>query len=121
MTQDTSQDSRTPSPPFGYSRPCDYTPIQQLHLVAEFSVNKITPARIAYRTGIDIALIKALQSGEYQPERYQRLLAYYRAKRRDERLKKSLRKTGMAQSELHDQIMAEYEADSQSAATKKPG
>ena len=50
-------DSRTPSPPYGYSRECDYSREEQIHIVAEFHAHKIRPSRIAYRVGIDIAFI----------------------------------------------------------------
>ena len=61
MNRDT--DTRTPSPPYGYSRLCHYSREQQLHIVAEFHAHKIRPSRIAYRVGIDIAFIEALIAG----------------------------------------------------------
>ena len=47
-------DTRTPSPPYGYSRECHYTRDKQVHIVAEYHAHKIRPSRIAYRVGIDI-------------------------------------------------------------------
>lgn len=101
---------RAPAP-LGYSCLCHYSLSEQLHLVAEFSAHKIAPERIAYRTGIDIALIDALHKGEYEPVRYRALIDFYRVKRRDERLKKSLRKQGMAQSQLQEKIIRDYTND----------
>lgn len=106
----STKDQRGPSA-LGYSCPCRYSLPEQMHLVAEFSAHKIVPERIAYRTGIDIDFIRALQDGCYEPERYQALSNFYRAKRRDERLQKSLRKNGMEQSQLQEKIIEEYRKD----------
>lgn len=101
-------DTRTPSPPYGYSRPCNHTREQQLHIVAEFHAHKIRPSRIAYRVGIDIAFIEALIAGELEPERFPRLVAHYRRQRYHERLRSSRRKSGIAQYELQQRIEREF-------------
>ena len=61
----TKQQSGTQSA-FGLLRECDLSEAKQIRLVAEFHANRIRPSRIAYRLGIDIALIDALLAGEYQ-------------------------------------------------------
>ena len=53
----TVADTRTPCPPYGYSCCCDLSERRQIELVAEFHAYRIRPTRIAYRLGIDIALI----------------------------------------------------------------
>ncbi|WP_205737320.1 hypothetical protein [Halioglobus japonicus] len=63
-------DTRTPSPPYGYSRECHHSREQQMHIVAEYHAHKIRPSRIAYRVGIDIAFIEALIAGEEEAERF---------------------------------------------------
>ncbi len=103
-------DTRTPSPPLGYSKACTHSMQQQIHIVAEFHVHKINPKRIAYRTGIDITLVEDLIAGESQEKLFKRLLAHYRTRRRDQRLKKSLRQKGIAQATLQDDIEREYQA-----------
>ena len=67
--------NRAPNPPLGYSRDCDLSEAKQIRLVAEFHANRIRPSRIAYRLGIDIALIDALLAGEYQASFFTEQLA----------------------------------------------
>lgn len=44
-TEASKIDTRTPSPPYGYSRVCTHSREQQIHIVAEFHVHKIRPSR----------------------------------------------------------------------------
>ena len=109
MSIDTSrQDTRTPSPPYGYSRLCTHSREQQIHIVAEFHSHKIRPSRIAYRVGIDIAFIEELIAGEIEPERFPQLVKYYRAGRYRQRLRESSRSKGVARYELQQQIEREF-------------
>ena len=109
MTRDASgKDTRTPSPPYGYSRECDYSREEQIHIVAEFHANKIRPSRIAYRVGIDIAFIEALIAGETEAERFPRLVAHYRRQRYQQRMRDTREKRGIARYELQQQIEREY-------------
>lgn len=109
MSTDTSHhDTRTPSPPYGYSRLCTHSREQQLHIVAEFHSHKIRPSRIAYRVGIDIAFIEELIAGEIEPERFPQLVKYYRTGRYRQRLRESSRSKGVARYELQQQIEREF-------------
>ncbi len=101
-------DTRTPSPPYGYSRECTHTREQQLHIVAEFHAHKIRPSRIAYRVGIDIAFIEELIAGETEPERFAQLVKHYRAARHQQRLRESAKRTGVARYEQQQRIEREF-------------
>jgi len=107
MSTDTN-DTRTPSPPFGYSRECDYPLQQQIRIVAEFYVHNIRPSRIAYRMGIDIDLIEKLIAGESHQDAFQEMVSYYRKHRRSQRLKDSKSLKGSAQLELQARIEREF-------------
>ncbi len=107
MTQ-IAIDTRTPSPPFGYSRECRYPLEQQIRIVAEFYVHRIRPSRIAYRMGIDIDLIDKLIAGEIYEEAFDEMIAHYRKSRRKERLKDSQRLKGGARMELQTEIEREF-------------
>ena len=102
------KDTRTPSPPFGYSRECHYSREEQIHIVAEFHANKIRPSRIAYRVGIDIAFIEELIAGETEAERFPRLVAHYRRQRYQQRMNDTKEKRGIARYELQQQIEREF-------------
>lgn len=102
------KDTRTPSPPFGYSRECHYSREEQMHIVAEFHANKIRPSRIAYRVGIDIAFIEELIAGETEAERFPRLVAHYRRQRYQQRMNDTKEKRGIARYELQQQIEREF-------------
>lgn len=104
-------DTRTPSPPWGYSRECHFSREQQLHIVAEFHAHRIRPSRIAYRVGIDIAFIEALIAGELEPERFPRLVARYRSNRYRQRLKESQRHQGVTRFELQQRIEADFQRE----------
>ncbi len=102
------EDTRTPSPPFGYSRVCAYPLEQQVRIVAEFYVHKIRPSRIAYRMGIDIDLIEKLIAGEGHQEAFQEMVNFYRKNRRSQRLQQSQKIRGSAQVELQEEIEREF-------------
>lgn len=104
-------DSRTPSPPYGYSRECPYDREKQMHIVAEYHAHKIRPSRIAYRVGIDIAFIEALIAGEEEPQRFPRLVAHYRKQRYSERLRSVNRQNGGRRYELQQQIAREFQEE----------
>jgi hypothetical protein len=89
MTTHAESDKRTPSPPFGYSRPCTLGHEEQVRVVAQFHAHRIRPNRIAYRMGIDIAVVEALIAGELEPERFPALVEQYRRQRHSERLRES--------------------------------
>lgn len=101
-------DTRTPSPPYGYSRECTHSREQQIRIVAEFHAHKIRPSRIAYRVGIDIAFIEELIAGETEQEHFAELVKHYRKGRYQQRLKDSTRRTGIARYELQQTIEREY-------------
>ncbi len=103
-----SADTRTPSPPYGYSRECTHDREQQIHIVAEFHAHKIRPSRIAYRVGIDIAFIEQLIAGEVEAERFPRLVAHYRRQRYHQRMRDSNSKKGITQYELQQKIEREF-------------
>jgi hypothetical protein len=101
-------DTRTPSPPFGYSRECHYPLEQQIRIVAEFYVHKIRPSRIAYRMGIDIDRVEKLIAGEEHQAVFQEMVTYYRKNRRKQRLRDSLQVKGTARVELQQNIELEF-------------
>ena len=101
-------DSRTPSPPYGYSRVCTHSREEQIHIVAEFHAHKIRPSRIAYRVGIDIAFIEELIAGEVEEERFPRLVARYRRQRFAQRMQKSAARTGVSRYEQEQRIEREF-------------
>lgn len=103
-----TSDTRTPSPPYGYSRECTYSREQQIHIVAEFHAHKIRPSRIAYRVGIDIAFIEELIAGETEPERFAHLVKQYRTARYQQRLRDSVKRSGIARYEQQQQIEREF-------------
>ena len=82
---------------------------EQIDVVAEYHAHKIHPARIAYRTGIDPALVNDLISGDCHQRLFKALLARHRKARRDQRLQQSLRYRGIRQADLQDEIEREYQ------------
>ncbi len=112
MTENPSDnaglDTRKPSPPFGYSTVCTHTLEEQIHIVAEFHVHRIPPNRIAYRIGIDLALIEDLLAGRQHKELFTALVAKYRKDRRAKRLQQSKKLKGIGQAELQESIEKEY-------------
>lgn len=105
------QDTRTPSPPYGYSRECTHSREEQIHIVAEFHAHKIRPSRIAYRVGIDIAFIEALIAGETEAHRFPALVQRYRRSRYQQRMADSSRRTGVARYELQQTIEREFQQE----------
>lgn len=108
---DNTQDTRTPSPPSGYSRVCSHSKEEQIHIVAEFHAHKIRPSRIAYRIGIDIAFIEELIAGEAEEGRFSRLVSHYRKQRYSKRMRDSKVKKGVGQYELQQTIIREFEQE----------
>ena len=104
----TENDPRTPSPPYGYSRECHFSREKQVHIVAEYHAHKIRPSLIAYRVGIDIALIEALIAGEEEPKLFPKLVAYYRKQRYQQRLSDSSRRQGVSRYELEQKIERDF-------------
>lgn len=106
-----SMDTRTPSPPFGYSRLCQYERDDQIRVVALYAANKIRPPRIAFREGIDIAFVEALVAGEEEQDRFNYWLEHYRKERRRERLLKTRKLAGSARFEQEARIERELKND----------
>ena len=107
-SNNTCSDTRTPSPPYGYSRECTYSREQQMHIVAEFHAHKIRPSRIAYRVGIDIAFIEELIAGETEAARFAQLVKFYRRGRYQQRLAESQSSSGVKRYELQQKIEREF-------------
>lgn len=91
---------------------------QQIDVVAEFYAYRIPAQRIAFRTGIDIALVESLLDGSAHQARFKYLVARHRRNRRDQRLKKSLRLKGIAQASLQDTIEEEYQESIKASKTQ---
>jgi hypothetical protein len=117
MPQDPHSDERTPSPPYGYSRPCELDRDQQIEVVAQFHAHRIRPNRIAYRMGIDIALVEALIAGEVEPQRFAALVERHRRQRYRDRMRDSSQQRGSGRYELQQQIEKEFQQES---AAPKP-
>lgn len=111
---DAETDTRKPSPPFGYSRVCLHTLEQQIDIVALFHANRIKPARIAYRVGIDLDLIEKLIGNKVHQKQFKYLLARHRKNRRSQRLKDSTKIVGIGQAEMQTLIEKEYSESLQS-------
>ena len=104
-------DSRTPSPPYGYSRECTHSREEQIHIVAEFHAHKIRPSRIAYRVGIDIAFIEELIAGEIEQDRFPRLVAHYRQQRFRQRMRDSHSRAAVSRYEQQQKIEREFQQE----------
>ncbi len=76
--------------------------------MAEFHAHRIRPSRIAYRVGIDIALVEALIAGEEEPELFPRLVNFYRRSRYKQRMQDSGRVRGGKRYEIQQRIDQEY-------------
>ena len=105
---DNAGDTRTPSPPYGYSRPCTLDREAQVRVVAQFHANHIRPNRIAFRMGIDIAFIEALIAGETEVERFAALVERFRRQRYRERMSESAAQRGSRRFELQQRIERDY-------------
>ena len=111
MATQTDTDERTPSPPYGYSRPCDLDREAQIRVVAQFHANRIRPNRIAYRMGIDIAFVEALIAGEVEAERFVRLVEGFRHQRYRDRMRESAALNGSRRFEQQQRIEKDYQQD----------
>ncbi len=111
-TPQNTEDGRTPSPPYGYSRVCTHSREEQIHIVALFHANKIRPSRIAYRVGIDIAFIEQLIAGEIEQERFPRLVASYRRQRFQDRMRATQGERAGSRYELQRTIELEFQRES---------
>lgn len=111
MSDSLATDGRTPSPPYGYSCDCSLTREQQIAVVAQFHAHKIRPNRIAYRMGIDIALIEALIAGEEEPQRFAQLVDHYRHHRYRDRMEASAQQRGTGRYELQQQIEKDFQQE----------
>ena len=105
-----STDTRAPCPPYGYSRVCTLPVARQIELVAEFHAHRIRPSRIAYRLGIDIALIDALLAGEHEERRFEVLVRGYRQRRFRQRLRDSEQVKGQVAYELRERALRDLQA-----------
>ena len=105
-----SDSVRSPNPPLGYAVECDLPEAQQIRLVAEFHAHRIRPSRIAYRLGIDIALVDRLVAGEYQALLFQRWLAVAQRSRRDARIKSADHLRGQAAYEVRKAAERDFNA-----------
>ena len=92
--------NRSPNPPIGYPCDCTLSPSQQIDLVAEFHVNRIRPSRIAYRLGIDLALIEAWLSGEQDSDRFQELIRRHRRRKYQMQLRQAEQFRGQQSYEM---------------------
>lgn len=104
-------DGRAPSPPYGYSRRCELDRDAQIRVVAQFHANHIRPNRIAYRMGIDIALIEALIAGEIEAQRFATLVEGYRRQRYRDRMRESASLSGSRRFEQQQRIEKDYLGD----------
>jgi hypothetical protein len=86
------------------------TEAKQIRLVAEFHANRIRPSRIAFRLGIDIALIDALIAGDYQPQFFNEQLVLAQKRRRDHRVRSSERLRGQAAYEIRAKAQRDFDA-----------
>ena len=111
MSTQTDTDERTPSPPYGYSRPCDLDREAQIRVVAQFHANRIRPNRIAYRMGIDIAFVEALIAGEVEADRFAQLVEGFRHQRYRDRMRESAALNGSRRFEQQQRIEKDYRQD----------
>ena len=111
MAEDPEVDTRTPSPPYGYSRPCTLDRAQQMAVVAQFHAHRIKPNRIAYRMGIDIAFVEALIAGEEDPQHFAALLERHRRQRYRDRMQESAQHAGAGRYELQQQIEKDFQLE----------
>lgn len=102
-------DTRAPSPPLGYSCFCDLPEMRQVELVAEFHAYRIRPSRIAYRLGIDIALIDELLAGERYHDQFAALVALHRRRRYQSRVDAANRRHGQHAYELRQQALEDFQ------------
>ncbi len=111
-------DDRTPSPPFGYSRPCTLDRDAQIRVVAQFHANRIRPNRIAYRMGIDIAFVEALIAGETDAELFSALVDQFRRQRYRDRMQASSALRGAQRFEQQQRIERDFEHEAAAERTR---
>jgi len=111
ITAMTDIDTRTPSPPLGYSCQCSLPEARQIDLVAEFHAFRIRPTRIAYRLGIDIALIDALLAGDYKKQVFNQRVRHHRKRRLHTRLSTAERKKGQSAFEARKHALTDFETE----------
>ena len=90
------------------AKQCDKPLREQIAVVAEFHVYRIHPVRIAYRTGIELDLIKDLIAGQRDVRWFQHCLRLARQAKRASSLKASLKLQGTSRKQLQDKIEAEF-------------
>lgn len=117
MAESQGSDDRTPSPPFGYSRPCTLDRDAQIRVVAQFHANRIRPNRIAYRMGIDIAFVEALIAGETDAVLFTRLVDKYHRQRYRDRMQASTSLRGNQRFEQQQRIERDFQHET-SAETR---
>lgn len=110
MVSDSSMLNQN-SPPL-YAKRCEKSERQQVDVVAQFHAYKISPNRIAYRTGISLDFVKALIAGDSHPRLFKHCLSNHKKARREQRLNKSLRLKGTRQLEQQVKIESEFIVDS---------
>lgn len=115
MSAETSNDGRTPSPPFGYSRTCELSHEEQVRVVAQFHAHQIRPNRIAYRMGIDIALIEGLIAGEIEGERFPAMVQQFRQQRYRDRMRATASQRAGSRYDLQQQIEKEHQLENNTA------
>ena len=93
---------------------CTLAPDRQIEVVAQYHAHRIRPNRIAYRTGIDIALVEALIAGEVEAERFAALLARHRRQRYRDRMDSSAQERAGSRYELQQRIEREYRQEQES-------
>lgn len=94
--------------PLEYAKITNKTLRDQIDVVAEFHAHKIHPKRIAFRTGVNLELVQELVNGESHQRIFKALVAFHRRARRDQLMKKSLRKQGIAQAEVQEKIEQDF-------------
>ncbi|PIE37982.1 MAG: hypothetical protein CSA53_04570 [Gammaproteobacteria bacterium] len=112
-----AKDTRTPSPPWGYSCPCRFDRQQQIDIVAQFHAHGIQPGRIAYRMGIDIAFVEALITGEAEVQAFNARLQAHRKSRLRQRLQSSAKKSGNRRYEEEQALLRDFQREQQNQAT----
>ena len=68
--------------------------------MAEFHVHRIRPSRIAYRLGIDLALIEAWLSGEQDTAHFQDLIRRHRRRKYQTQLRQAEQFRGQQSYEM---------------------
>jgi predicted trehalose synthase len=94
----------------GYSCQCNLPLGRQIELVAEFHAYRIRPSRIAYRLGIDIALIDSLLAGERDADRFTAMVKYYRKRRLNQRLSEADRLRGQVAYDQRQAAQRDFDA-----------